>query len=117
MNKDEAVAAVLSKALEVANTTGEFVVEQAPDVVNQLVSYYTALYGAGLIAGIVLLTLAIILFIKGWRNNEWEDVRVVLSLFLAMPGLALGIVNTLSLLKIMLAPKIWLMEYAASLIK
>lgn len=115
MNKDEAIAAVLSKALEVAQTTGNFVVEQTPDVINQLVAYNTALYTAGLVTGIALAITCAICFYKAVRS--YCESYLTVSILTGFGALPFTIVNTILLLKITLAPKAWLLDYAASLIK
>ena len=117
MNKDDAIAAVLTKALEVADKTGDFVVEQAPDVVNQLVSYYTALSIAGVAVGGSLLLTGVVCIVLGLRDRYGEGGKEFIGGMASLVGMPLLIFSTIELLKLTLAPKIWLMEYAASLIK
>jgi hypothetical protein len=128
---DEVLAQVLTKALEVAEKTGQFVVEQAPDVVQQLILYYTVLYWTFSLLGLFVLAVGIPYSIKLFkkaasRAAEYEYrsapdfaqfwggfATAAGSLLLGVP---LALTHISDALKITLAPKVWLIEYAANLI-
>lgn len=130
---DEAVASVLEAALEAAKVTGNFVVEQAPDLVQQLLLFNTVKFGlvfsvtacGAVITGIT----AGKLFKKAQQRSEQSSncyatmddfAQFWGGVFSAGAGIILSIIavsNSVSFLKITLAPKVWLLEYAAALIK
>lgn len=129
---DEALAQVLTKALEAAEKTGQFVVEQAPDVVQQLVLYYTVLHWASVALSLFILVGGMTLSVRSFKSafaraekDEYKDAdhfgEFWLGLFAgissAVTFFALFIGNISDALKITLAPKVWLIEYAANLIR
>lgn len=131
MTKDEAIAKVLETALNGLQKTGEFVVEQAPDVVRQLIAFHTAYY-------VLFVALAVVWYVVGYtvtyqivkrrkayiakREYHYSDtVGYEISGAFCAVGTTLGATamlctNVINLLKITLAPKVWLLEYAASLV-
>ena len=119
---NEIVNEVLAKALEAATSTGNFVVDQAPDVVKQLLMYKTFEQSAYLLGFLLLGTLLLSASVKFWNNSVKEDDGVYVPMFLisAVGGVissSLAFATALDLAKILLAPKIFLIEYAANLIK
>lgn len=130
---DEAIASALEAALRAAETTGTFVVEQAPDVIQQLLLFSTVKFGViaaaatcgSIIAGISagkLFSAADKLAENSEKYYATADDfgEFWAGLFLVAASIVLGAAaacNSLSFLKITLAPKVWLLEYAASLIK
>lgn len=131
---DEVLAKVLEKALAVAEKTGNFVVEQAPDVVQQLIVYNTVINVFWTLLGVLLLFLSPYLvgrsfkFHRDSRNYDLNSVTrgeaavksgitaggAVLSAFM---GGIFFIANFSDTMKLLFAPKVWLLEYAATLIK
>lgn len=128
----EIVNTALRKAIEVASATGQFVVEQAPDVIQQLMVWKTASYAVNLVVGVGMVVGPPLLW--GWANKKYPGWHTEKGHFDNFPtisamiaGLATGVSlvcgipfaysSAMGLLKITLAPKVWLLEYAASLIK
>lgn len=112
----------LRKAIDVASKTGEFVVEQTPDVVQQLIVFNTAAYATKLAIGVTI-TGALGWLIKKIIKHidDFEEFGIVTT-FASGVGIVLMLMfsvipNLFNLMKITLAPKVWLLEYAASLIK
>lgn len=123
-------------------TGGEFISEQTPLLVNEILTYYTIHHGF-----LVFLGLAIMLFcpyfafrkfalgikIKNYRDLDKEsqeykklkkmyfsDVEVLCSsftilLFLSLVGLIIFFSNIFDFLKVTLAPRLYLIEYLADL--
>lgn len=131
MTKDEAIAKVLETALTGLQKTGEFVVEQAPDLVRQLILYKTATYAVALLFGLILLSITLVSIRKllkarkayiasrsGYADaSAYELPAALIGLVGGGSGLALISTNTFNLIKITLAPRVWLLEYAASLVR
>ena len=61
---DEQLAEILKKGLEAAEKTGNFVVEQAPDLIQQLIVWKTCEYIL-----LILISVGLILSIKKWYNS------------------------------------------------
>lgn len=116
----------LSSVIETVRATGNFVIEQAPDVIRQLILYNTINLAVWVGLGLVVLVATHIVvkkFLK-WEatldayNSGGGIAGAVMS---GVIGISLGFVlifsNISELIKIIVAPKIWLLEYAASLVK
>lgn len=129
---DEVLAQVLTKALEVAEKTGQFVIEQAPDVVQQLILYYTVLYWAYIAFGLLVLAVGMTLSVRSFKSalaraekHDYKDADdfgqfwfgMLAGVVSSVAFLFLFINNISAALKITLAPKVWLIEYAANLIR
>lgn len=138
---NEVLATVLTKALQLAEKTGDFVVEQAPDLVRQLLLYKTAEYAVATILGIFMLLGSLRLWVwvlraascsfnddtaspKSWRKRAERLYRLDFEVWgnfpaalLVLPGAALVFANMFDLIQILLAPKVWLLEYAAGLVR
>jgi hypothetical protein len=123
---DQQLAEILKKGLEAAEKTGNFVVEQAPDLIQQLIVWKTCEY-----IFLIIISIAFIFSVYKWHKsamkryddfidfcNEIESfiygayAIVVIVIF----GIAL-FQSFFNLIQILLAPKIWLIEYASQLIK
>lgn len=115
----EALATFIQDALNVR----EFAIEQAPDVVQQLLLYKFWYSFAGFtlcILGMVSAAIIIMLIVKKIRKDNACDEAYV---FIVFPALILVLPSMMCLgrclgwAQIWIAPKVWLMEYAAGLIK
>jgi hypothetical protein len=125
---NDALASVLDGVIEAK----DFVISQVPDVIHQLLTWN---FTASIIPFMITLILFIIesvCFIRalkhynktGWPENIYDTnfvkigsiiivVLFLLSCFILIPIMCL---NT-GWLQIWLAPKVWLIEYAANIIK
>ena len=127
---DKQLAEVLKKGLETAEKTGNFIVEQAPDLIRQLLIWKTVEYSVCVIIGISL-----IVYFYRWtkkvakeiKENEdnFEDYFVgsIANIFIAFGQLTFLIIgmiliaeNLQELIQIVFAPKIYLIEYSAKLL-
>lgn len=119
------IAEVLRKALEAAQKGGEWIAGQIPDVLRQVIYWEIAV-------GVVWLLLFIItarvsfLWLTKWSDQELDcsDEWMPSKLFAAGIGgiatLVTGIfalIYGFSALKAIIAPKLFLLEYAAHLLK
>ena len=122
----------LANILDGVKATGDFVAEQLPDVVQQLFLYKTVEYGVSVVAAgtiaAYLLTAAKDRFKKAVRRKEesgsyYDAVDECSEFWLDVLTTTVGTISGLIairelmlLLKITLAPKVWLIEYAAALV-
>ena len=123
---DQQLAEILKKGLEAAEKTGNFVVEQAPDLIQQLIVWKTCEY-----IFLILISIAFLFSIYKWcksaikrygnlDNFFGEPEVIVFSIYSIVVILIFVIAlfqSFFNLLQILLAPKIWLIEYATNLIK
>lgn len=117
-NVQTIVDTILGKAIEAATSTGDFLKEQIPDVVNQLIKWTIVsntvgvLFGSLALVGSYKMAKAAMASCRGYR--EFWAFGVVASI---IPGLAMTISSGMELIKILVAPKLWLLEYAAHLMR
>lgn len=123
---DEQLAEILKKGLEAAEKKGNFVVEQAPDLIQQLIVWKTCEYIL-----LILISVGLILSIKKWYNSaikrygDFDDfidsvefVGFSIYSIIVIPIFGIALFHSFfNLVQILLAPKIWLIEYATNLIK
>jgi hypothetical protein len=100
---------------------GSFLQQQIPDVVKQLLIWKLAESLVLLALCLLSVTSYIVGVVKVWNHrgaNEFMPPLLVLGiLFILIPGLCIAVLSLLTALKIYIAPKVWLIEYAASLVK
>jgi hypothetical protein len=141
-NKDQIIAEILQKGLETAQRVGDFAVEQGTDLIHQLILFKTVQYGTFTFLGLFLMFMAGYCALwavragasrhyyrddanapRWWKKADglyridfegWGWVLVVLS---GIFGSIMFLYNVSSFLKILLAPKVWLLEYTVNLIK
>jgi len=120
----------LKSLIESATQTKDFVIDQAPDIINQLLYWK---FFENLILGIiplvlVLISLMIVLICsRDFVKNMYEDdislksVIFIISTVIGVGGLigfiTGGFSSLMTALQIYIAPKIFLVEYAAELVK
>lgn len=106
--------------------TIDFAKEQVPDVIYQLVLYKTILYGFWLTVGILSLVLAFFVGKKVYKETlksykEAHEGVIVLGgvfvIILSIYGVTSIGCYMSNFIQITFAPKVWLLEYAASLLK
>jgi hypothetical protein len=119
----------LIDAIELAKSTGtnavDFVKEQAPDVVNQLILWEIWFHGLWVVVGLILLLVGAVFSVKLWKkfsvtrypNDGAYFGFGFVATIVAVGGAVLLFVNTPLMLKPIVAPKVWLIEYVANLIK
>ena len=127
---DKQLAEILKKGLETAEKTGNFIVEQAPDLIRQLLIWKTVEYSIYVIMGISL-----IIYFHRWtkkvtkemkeKKDNYEDyfmssfpnlLIAVGQISFLIIGILLIAENLHSLIQIVFAPKIYLIEYTAQLL-
>lgn len=118
---DEQLAKTLSKGLELAEKSGNFILDQAPDLIQQLLIYKTIDYSITiLISSLVLYFLGKAIYRDYKKGEDFEDRDLILQIFggFVFIFLAIGVYFSLSqLIQIIFAPKIYLIEYISHLIK
>lgn len=131
---DQVLAVILEKALAAAEKTGQFVLEQAPDVIQQLLLFNAIESGLYTILGLIWLVSIPVLVGKVMKfGPEAEDHKLseasrasalgkcILYSAAAALGVFIGPIlffcNVGTFIKILVAPKVWLIEYASTLLR
>ncbi len=111
---------ILQGAIAQATKGAEFLQEQIPDVVQQLLAWKLAEASIKTVLGVLGIVAVVWAGKRLWRWVRNEDCGMepmvaflVLPLF---PCIALAS-NFLDAVKIVVAPKVWLLEYAAGLVR
>jgi len=119
MNKEleKTLQTILDKSIEVAEKTGEFVVEQAPLLLQEFYKWHIA----SAMLGILLGTFFAVCTYKGFKRlmfleekNSYADYDVfayVLATIGGITSIVIFCVNTYDLIFILVAPKLYLIEY------
>lgn len=114
---------LLQKASSGIDAAVSFSQAQLPDIIRQLMAWKAAAYALNVIFALLLLIGCIVAFRKGlkWFESYDKDVLGLFALMFSSVGVVLaGFVimdNISSGIQLWLAPKIWVIEYAASLVK
>lgn len=123
---DKQIAEILKKGLEAAEKSGNFVIEQAPDLVKQLITYKTVETSICVLIEITLMYLIFRYFKYLYKkNNEDSDfipenafhgVGMIITLLIGIFLFFVFINDISNLIQLIFAPKIYLLEYIAKLL-
>lgn len=123
MNKvlEEAIVTTITKATETAGKAVDFLSAEIPDVIKQLIQWKIAENGFLVVLALSFLILwftklASYLFKKA-EEDEPFVFFVIGGWVLAGLSLVLVVCGSLELIQLVVAPKVWLIEYAAHLVK
>jgi hypothetical protein len=116
----KALATILNKTTKGVEAGVDFLQRELPDVIQQLLIWHGVKSGITFTAAIVLFAICIHWTVRGWKwsvKTEWEAGPI--GLVAALPAMFLGFaaLESIEWLQILLAPKLYLIEYAASLAK
>ena len=106
---------VLEKALNIAEQSGDFVIEQAPLLLKEFYQWHIASRIMGSCSFIVPLILFIYFYKKAeWQNIEGNGFSEAMSVVLGMATIftiTFSIINIYNLVFIYVAPKLYLINY------
>lgn len=114
---------MIDVTVESVSDVVEFSKQQIPDIIHQLLVWKIAESIVWLILG------ALIMFTGAWVTNRFRDrmneeeassgtiCQIIVTIVTGFIGICMIVSNLLDVLYIWLAPKVWLIEYAADLIK
>ena len=123
---DKQIAEILKKGLEAAEKSGNFVIEQAPDLVKQLITYKTVETSICVLIEITLMYLIFRYFKYLYKkNNEDSDfipenafhgVGIIITSLMGIFLFFVFINDISNLIQLIFAPKIYLLEYITQLL-
>lgn len=128
---NEQLQQAMSRMLDGLDATVTFLSGEIPDVIHQLLLWYAVKYGIEMLFGIAILVGYITVALWGFKKaRAFESEATYSDSWLGYSTLAIasGAVGLLTLalaaylinlqwLQILIAPKLWLIEYAAKLVK
>lgn len=113
----QALANLLSIAVDGLNGAVEFSKAQLPEVVEQLLMWHMVESLIWFIGSTILLIVSVGTFVGMYKGRIEESDGLIMLSLCATPVGFLGMAFNLEWLKIMIAPKLYLLEYAAQLVK
>lgn len=118
---DKIVASLIQKAMDGVDQAVDFSKAQLPDVIEQLIHWKLAAYSMRIATCILIITGMYFVFKKSYEWHEGFDKEsagffgLLFSSLISLVCLAVLIDNIGNLIQLWLAPKVWLIEYAAQL--
>jgi hypothetical protein len=120
-NLQNALVEIINKAISSIDTSVEFMQTELPDVINQLLTWYAFYYGLLAFISVLIITVIIIGWVKLIKISKQREVDIDFFCLAIMSSLFLlilaALLFNLEWLQILMAPKIWLIEYGAILVK
>lgn len=121
-----AVAQILDRAISGIDSSVDFMQAELPDVIEQLLMWYSVKGAILTLVGVAILFVMLRVDYKSFKKIDSDDSMDGLDMVMYY-GLLGSVARLLYFIPIMMinlewlqiwiAPKIWLMEYAASLVK
>lgn len=120
-NLQKALADILNKASQGVDSATSFMQAQLPDIVSQLLAWKIWEYSFFILLSLVLFVL-IYKSVKKINANIGDDYgdklfTWVMATVIAMIPLTVFVFCSLNVIEVLVAPKIYLIEYAAHLLK
>lgn len=131
-NLQDALAVIINKTVAGVDAASGFLQEQIPDVIHQLLVWKMASAILAIVVNVAIAVVAVVLLLKLYKKakeeldkNRWNDgwmvATVISSCVYCVVGIPIHIITfynaSMMALQIWLAPKVWLIEYAAKLVK
>lgn len=117
----KALAAILQKATSGVEAGVVFLQNQLPEVIHQLLMWKAVESGVFFIFSLIATPILWLMAVRIYKSDDdWrEGLGNPLAMFPALASIFafLGVLTHLDWLQILIAPKIYLIEYAASLAK
>lgn len=111
-NVDKAVASMIERAVNGVDAAVAFGAAQLPDIIQQLLVWKTTQY----IFLALLFAVVLAVAVRESRRYSHPDLSLAFSIAAIVSG-AILVLRICYLLQIVLAPKVWLLEYARDLLK
>lgn len=123
-----ALVDIINGTVKSAGDAKDFVLAQVPDVVQQLVAFYTVYYAVLVVTLFVISISSLVVLYKlvmpSVRNIQSRCDRELATIFTHVGFYVLSIVsfvaalsNVKSFLMVWIAPKVWLIHYAVDLVQ
>jgi len=119
-----AVAEMIGKVNDGVDASTAFLSAELPDYISQLLMWIIARDTIVIVLSVMVIYLSYMATFK-WSDQDkkhdmWRDSKLIASIIggaSSIVSVGFAVASTLDVAKIILAPKVWLVEYAASLAK
>lgn len=119
---DKIVSTLIQKAMDGVDQAVDFSRAQLPDVIEQLMKWKMASYSLTILTCAVLMLVMFIFFKKAYEWHEGYEKEsagffgMLFSAFVFLASLVVLLATAGHLIQLWMAPKVWLIEYAAQLV-
>ena len=130
MNISKEIAEKLLEMLQTAGEIKEFTLTQAPDIIQQILLWHTIESTLALMLGLVFILIAVFCIVKfpsflkksesTMESNIYDAYTVcsgIIGVCAIIAGPILFLENILIMIKILVTPKIFLLEYLSEIVK
>lgn len=111
------VSQVLLKSIEAVQNGAEWVKGQIPDVLTQFMQWQLAYHTIWGLVALIVTILLMILLVNAFKSDGWDDAALFGLIFSTLISIVFFMYHLFCVVEIKIAPKVFLLEYAASLIK
>ena len=118
---DKIVASLIQKAMDGVDQAVDFSKAQLPDVIEQLMHWKLASYSFRIFTCALIIIAMLFVFRKAYQWHEGYEKEaagffgLVFSCVISLACFVVLLANVGNLIQLWLAPKVWLIEYAAQL--
>ena len=117
MELNETIVNILQKAIELAEQTGEFVLDQSPIILQEFFIWRTLRHSVIILICIIVIIISIKLkkrVLNFFNNDYWDSPTIIFDVITI--GVIIGAITELfDLLFIIVAPRLYLIEYISKL--
>lgn len=114
---EETLVSMLTKASESMASGVDFLESEVPLVVAEILQWYMVYGIIKMVLGLALVGCIVIMLRWAVKRGVNTDESFVAALFAIVPAVIAIFAINLDWLKIYIAPKLWLIEYTATLVK
>lgn len=112
----EALTALIEKALNGIDAAGDFMAGEIPEVINQLLMWHGVTSFLTMVMSILIFVATYISSVRLWPRLRADNTEPFI-VFMFIPGMIACINFSTDWLKIIIAPKLYLLEYAAAIVR
>lgn len=107
----------LLEMVKLLETAKDFAMAQAPEICREVIKYNTVMGGLWLSSAVVFGLVAYKWGRKVFKNEEHSDAFVPVTIISGFLSILIFAVNISDFIKVLFAPKLYLIEYFASLVQ
>ena len=108
-NLEKQLSAIIEKAVSIAEQTGEFVIEQAPDLLREFIIFHRVEKTTYILLSLLLISLIYYISKRIVKAND-DEYNYIINVFSVVPVGAF-FCHFSDFIKVWAAPKLYLIEY------
>ena len=114
----QAIEQFIQKILAGAEAAGNFTTEQTPLLVQEWLRWQIVDSAFWLVVGLVILAVSLLTWKRSWKISFDEDIPLIVANFTGvLLGSLMTVTNTFDLIKVLVAPRVVLLEKFADLVR